>query len=59
MSAIAEYCRSAATDHLTRTIDNLRELVVDRCPGHEKYNDAYKQNLAEAYQLCLKAMELL
>lgn len=59
MSAQSEYCRADLYHHVEGAINNLRELVIDRCPGYDCYDQDYKKALNDAYRLLLEIRSII
>lgn len=59
MKTQADEARESAITNVQSAIENLAEIVVNQCHGHDEFNDAFKQTLALSLQGLIEIREAL
>ena len=59
MRTDADERRDSALEHLTSTIQHLKAVVVDECPGSDEYNETYRLTMRNVFNTLLNMRDQL
>jgi len=49
----------SAANNVESAIDDLAQIVIHQCSGHDEYKEIYKNDIEEAFQLLLRVRKRL